>query len=166
MTRVLCHERSSDLVLIERVRAHATRRHKYAADARSLPIRLVNNPIPILQGWSDGIFHRTKMVHENNIVHRERFQFQPDDCERLSVLLRADHMCGRKSQIESFCKCELMHNWTSTHIWSLTCVQIGARAVTDVRRQGATVHRSAFQCGTQSELQINKTCKIKQKMWS
>lgn len=49
MSRVLRHERSSDLVLIERIRAHARRRHKYAADASSLPIRLVNNPIPFLQ---------------------------------------------------------------------------------------------------------------------
>lgn len=50
------------------------------------------------------------MVHENNIVRRERSQFQPDDRERWSVLFREDHMCGRKSQIEGFCKCELMHN--------------------------------------------------------
>lgn len=134
---------SSDLVLIARMRAHATRRHKYAADARALTVRLVNNPIPFLQSWSDGIFHRTKMVHENNIVRAERFQFQPDDCERSSVLFRADHTCGRKSQIESFCKCELMHNWTSTHIWSLTRAKIGARAVAEARRQGASVRRSA-----------------------
>lgn len=132
------HERSSDLVLIERIRAHARHRHKYMADARFLTIRVVNNPIPFLQSWSDGIFHRTKMVYENNIVRRQRFKFQTDDCERLSVLLRADHMCGRKSQIEGFCKCERMHNWTWTHIWSSTCVKIWARAVTEVHLQGAT----------------------------
>lgn len=37
---------SPDLVLIERIRAHATRRHKNAADARFLTIGVVNNPIP------------------------------------------------------------------------------------------------------------------------
>lgn len=49
MKLVLCRERCSDLVLIERIRAHATRRHKHPADARSLTIRVVNNPIPFLQ---------------------------------------------------------------------------------------------------------------------
>lgn len=98
MKRVVRHERPSDLVLIEPGRAHATRRQKRAADARFLTIGVVNNSIPFLRSRSDGVFHRTKMVHENNIVRGERFKFQTDDCERLSVLLSADQMCGRKSQ--------------------------------------------------------------------
>lgn len=36
------------------------------------------------------------MVYENNSVRGERFQFQPDDGERASVVLRADQTCGRK----------------------------------------------------------------------
>lgn len=53
-------------------------------------------------------------------AYRERFKFQTDDCERLSVLLSADQMCGRKSRIENCYKWELMSNWTWTHIWFLT----------------------------------------------
>lgn len=66
------------------------------------------------------------MVHENNIVRRERFKFQTDDCERLIVLLRADQMCGHKSRIENCDKWEVMSDWTWTHIWFRTGVDISA----------------------------------------
>lgn len=107
---------SSDLVLIERIRAHATRRHKYAADARFLTIEVVNNPIPPSELIRWRISPHKKIVDENNIVRRERFKFQTDDCERLSVFLRADQMCGRKSRIENCYKWELMSDRTWTHI--------------------------------------------------